>query len=122
MNEQKIMIGHKIKAIRELKGFSQDYLATQLNLSQNAISKIEKGEIKLDFNTVCSVADVLETDVNALLNFEPNNIFNNCTQSGVVNTTFNSDQKLIELLLKAKEDIIKDKDRIIELLGNIQNR
>ena len=41
------MIQHpeiKIKQIRELKNFTQEYVATKLNLSIRAYSKIETGE------------------------------------------------------------------------------
>ena len=41
-------LGGKIRQIRELKGFTQDYLATQLGISQRAYSKLERDEIKLD--------------------------------------------------------------------------
>ena len=34
-------LGGKIRQIRELKGFSQDYLATQLGISQHAFSKLD---------------------------------------------------------------------------------
>lgn len=120
MSEDKLMIGHKIKTIRELKGFSQDYISTKINLSQNSLSKIEKGEIKLSFSKACELASALETDINTLINFEPNNMFNNCQQFGVINTTFNSDQSLLDKLLNAKDELIKEKEERIKLLVQIK--
>jgi transcriptional regulator with XRE-family HTH domain len=119
METQKISSGHKIKAIRELKGFSQEYVSSKLNLSQNALSKIEKGEIKLSFDKACELSKVLETDINTLLNFEPNNMFNNCQQFGVINTTFNSDSNLVQQLISSKDDLIKEKEERIKLLEKI---
>ena len=40
------LIGQKIKAIRDLKGFKQDYVAEKLGISQSYISRIEKKVIK----------------------------------------------------------------------------
>lgn len=110
MEENKLLIGHKIKSLRELRGFSQDYVSSKLSISQNALSKIEKGEIKLSFDKVCELATVLEIDINTLINFEPGNIFNNCNQFGVINTTFNSDKELISQLLEAKNQLINEKE------------
>lgn len=40
----------KIKKIRELKGYSQDYVANKLAISQRAYSKIESGETRLHWD------------------------------------------------------------------------
>ena len=37
-------LARKIKKIRELKGYSQEYLGGMLNISQRAYSKIERPE------------------------------------------------------------------------------
>ncbi len=116
MNDYKLLIGHKIKSIREFKGFSQDYISTKMRISQNALSKIEKGEIKLTFEKACELAEILETDINTLINFDTGNIFNNCNQSGNLNTIFNSDKELINQLLEAKNQIIAEKELRIKLL------
>ena len=36
-----------IRKIRELKGFSQDYMAQQLSISQRQYSRIEKNETEI---------------------------------------------------------------------------
>lgn len=40
----------KIRQIRELKNFTQDYMAAQLEMSTRAYSKIESGETQLTVN------------------------------------------------------------------------
>jgi transcriptional regulator with XRE-family HTH domain len=70
MNEHKINIRHKVKLFRESKGFSQDYVANKIQLSQNALSKIERGEIKISFEKACVLAEALETDFDTLVNLE----------------------------------------------------
>lgn len=40
----KVHIGRKISRIREIRGIKQDYLAIELGVSQQTISKIEQSE------------------------------------------------------------------------------
>ena len=56
------MIQHpeiKIKQIRELKNFTQEYVATKLNLSIRAYSKIETGETQLTINRLNEIGECL---------------------------------------------------------------
>ncbi|QQL48992.1 helix-turn-helix domain-containing protein [Mucilaginibacter ginkgonis] len=67
-------VANKIKSIannlrlkREAKGFTQEYVAMKLGLSQNAFSKIELGYTKITLERLYHVAALLETDVVTLL-------------------------------------------------------
>jgi transcriptional regulator with XRE-family HTH domain len=94
-------IGEKIRQIRELKGFSQEYLAQQLKLSQRAYSKIERNEIKIDWEKITAISQVFDIDPMDLVSFDDNLIFNNCTQSGkFINSqaTIQQSEKVIEQL------------------------
>lgn len=70
-------INSKIKAIavgirkkREVKNYTQEYLAYKLNISQNAYSKIELGYTKITVERLFQIADVLETNAVDLLETE----------------------------------------------------
>lgn len=90
-------IGVKIRQLRELKGFSQEYMAKMLTMSQRAYSKLERNEIKIDWSKISEIATVFEMDPIDLVNFDDNLIFNNCTQSGKANIIHNNlPEKLIE--------------------------
>lgn len=124
MNDEKLTtnIGPKIKKIREIKGYSQEYIASKMSITQNSYSKIERGETNLSLNKVMEICSILEIDLNTLMNFDEKMIFNNCTQSGNVgeNNTFvfNAAEKMQELF----ERIIKTKDAEIERLHNLLNK
>lgn len=75
-------IGSKIRQIRELKGYSQEYMASQLNVSQHAYSKLETGKTKMDWERVTKIAVILDVDPLDIASFDDNLVFNNCTQSG----------------------------------------
>ncbi|WP_445748241.1 helix-turn-helix domain-containing protein [Polaribacter sp.] len=50
----------KIRNYRLIKGYSQEYMSSELNISQTAYHKIESGKIKLKVCTLLKIADVLE--------------------------------------------------------------
>lgn len=90
-------IGHKVRQIRELKGFTQEYLADQLGISQRAYSKLERDETKLDWDKITRIAEVFEIEPLDMVSFDDNLIFNNCNQSGKANHIYNQiPEKLIE--------------------------
>ena len=60
-------IGNNIKNIRELKNFSQEYVATEIGLSQPQYSKIENGTAIPKIDRLQRIADVLEVDLSTLL-------------------------------------------------------
>ncbi|MGC6403408.1 MAG: helix-turn-helix transcriptional regulator [Flavobacteriaceae bacterium] len=82
-------LAHKIKKIREFKGYSQEYVAGKLALSQRAYSKIESGETRLHWERVLNISNILEIEPQDLIDFDETMIFNNCSQSGKLNTVYN---------------------------------
>mgnify|MGYP003343279076 CR=1 FL=1 len=62
-------IGEKIRKIRNIRGYSQEYMGSRLNMSQNNYSRIELDQINLTLRTLSDIADVLEIGTQELLNF-----------------------------------------------------
>ena len=75
-------IATKIKKIRELKGYSQDYIASQVEISQRAYSKIENGETRLRWDHLSAISKTLEMDPMELISFDDSLVFHHCSQSG----------------------------------------
>lgn len=63
-------IGKKIRIVRQLKGYSQEYMAMRLGISQNAYSKLERGRIKLKNARVILISEILEIPTYNLLKVE----------------------------------------------------
>ena len=59
----------KIRKKRTEKGFSQDYIAIQLGVSQKTYGRLENGESKIDIEKIANLANILETNPIELLNF-----------------------------------------------------
>jgi transcriptional regulator with XRE-family HTH domain len=104
----KVHIGRKISRIREIRGIKQEYLATELGVSQQTISKIEQSE-DVEETTLLKIADVLGVSIDGIKNFSEEgivnyfNTFNDHSGSGAffsstnLHCTFNPIDKLVEL-------------------------
>ena len=114
------MYGEKIRMIREVRNYSQEYMADKLGIKQNSYSKIELNQTKLTAEMLQKIADVLQVSPLDIMNQQPAIINlqpNQGTQQAIGNIeTFISSQKeLIDKLLESKNGEI---ERLIE--GNRQ--
>ena len=111
-------IARNIKQIRELKSFTQEYMAGELSMSQPSYAKIEQGLTILKIDRLQQIADILEVDLSTLLN--TTNIFkiifqSQATQSGYINTQNNTNTMDMEMVRKIiREEIAK---KMIETEG-----
>ena len=118
-----MLIGNRIRKERILKGYSQDWLASQLNISQNLISDIENGKVDIKLGKLEEIARVLEINPWQLIEFEKgyyNNVVNNQAENATFNSVANSEELVLtykELIEALKREIIA-KDEIIILLKN----
>jgi len=114
-------LGRKISHIRELRGMKQESLATELGISQQAISKLEQSE-EIEDSTLEKIAKVLGVSAEAIKNYSDDMIINyinnfHDSSSGDFrqHCTFNPLDKVVELyerLLaseKEKVEILKSK-------------
>lgn len=72
-----------IKRYREIKDFTREQMASDLNLSLSGYAKLERGEIEITLNRLFEIADILEVDVSQILNFDAKYIFNISNSQGV---------------------------------------
>jgi|SRR5690625_1681151 len=70
-------INQKIRKIRELRGYTQNYMACQLGISQRTYSKIEREDTKLDWATIRHIATILKLKPGELVSFDVHSIFTN---------------------------------------------
>lgn len=109
----------KIKQIRELKNFTQEYVAQKLGLSTRAYSKIETGETQLTINRLNEISKVLEIEPMQLLGFDDKKIFNinNSTGNNGYNNIF-----FPEKLVQQYEETIQSLKEQIQLLKLLQGK
>lgn len=107
------MLGRKIKKLRELKNYTQEYMANQLNISQNSYSRIESENVKVTAERLKAIAQLLEvpseyliSDDRPLLTF---NTSNNTIEKfyGHVENLSEQQKDFISQLTKMYENQIK---------------
>lgn len=76
-----MLIGDKIKSIRELKNYTQEYIADQLGITQAGYSKIEKGKTSLSLDKLEQLALILDLSLENIINFESQKYFNHNSSS-----------------------------------------
>jgi transcriptional regulator with XRE-family HTH domain len=114
-------IGNNIKKLRELKNYTQAYMASQLDLSIGGYGKIERDETDVTLSRLNEIAKVLDTSLTTLLEFNSSNIFNqynnkNATQNAVFQ--IQNENGLNDLISKINEEIKNMKNSI----ANIEKR
>lgn len=57
----------RIRAYREAKGYTQEYMAEMLNICQSTYANLESGKTTLSITRLLHIADILETDFTNLL-------------------------------------------------------
>ena len=69
-------IGAKIRRIRALKGYSQEYMAISLGITQNSYSKLENQKTKMSLERIHTIAKILEIDPLELITADESLVFN----------------------------------------------
>lgn len=109
----------KIKQIRELKNFTQEYMAQKLGLSTRAYSKIETGETQLTINRLNEISAIMGVPPMEVLGFDDKQVFNNCTQDGYIGINHIN---LPEKLIQQYEETIQSLKEQIQLLKLLQGK
>ena len=115
-------IGEKIRKIRNLRGYSQEYMGARLKMSQNNYSRIELDQINLTLNTLTEIAQVLEIGVQEIMSFNETTLFRT---SAVEEPDRNEGKYKVQqpILSMLQEEIVslrEDKRRLMSLLERQQ--
>ena len=132
MTEISNHIGRKISRIRELRGLKQEYVAAELGVSQQAVSKMEQREY-IGEEALKKIAEILGVSAEAVKAFSDEgviNYFNTFNDNSFSNSqgtfspnhcTFNPIDKLVEAYEENKrlyERLLQSEREKVELLKN----
>lgn len=109
-------VGEKIKKLRELKNYTQQYMADQLDISQSGYGKIERNETDISISKLEKIAKILDTDIYTVLIFDEKHFFNTRMEKQT-NTSVNNQTELFDKIIhQYKEEIGYLKEVINQLL------
>ena len=112
--------GFNIRKMRESKGFSQDYMAQVLNISQASYARIENEDTKITVERLYKIAEVLEKNIIDFfdadkLKIDTQNNYEGSYGNGFIQNLYIENKEIYEKLLKSK-------DEQIALLSSLVNR
>ena len=104
-------IAKNIRKHREIKGYSQEYVAHQLNINQASYAKLENNSTKITIDRLFSIAKLLETEISEILDLKNQTIFNQTDNEianafGKVEHYYQENKEVYQELLKAKDEQI----------------
>lgn len=107
-------IGEKIRQLRERKGLSQEYIATELGITQPSYARLEKDDDRISITRLMSVASILKTSVAELINEKTGKVINQQNSenpNAYVDSIINADKDHVQTL---KEEITFLRSRLGE--------
>jgi len=115
-----MVIGNKIKKIRELKNYTQEYMAEKLEMSQSNYSRIESNDLDVSFNKLQQIADILEIGITDLIEFDAKYFFNNVhaqtINGNIHNAVPSNEKKLYEEQIELLKNEVSYLKEMIDLL------
>lgn len=113
---ENITIARNIRKIRDIKGYSQEFMAQKMELSQSAYSKIEQGKTAITNEVKEKIATVLGVNKELLENYNDNMIFSYCNQSGNIGNNHTYNYNMIEKLEAVYAELLAEKNAHIRAL------
>jgi transcriptional regulator with XRE-family HTH domain len=111
-------VGENIRIFRELRKYSQDYMAHKLTISQSCYAKLEKQEVKLSVERLLQIADILKVDASLLVSSNTEfsqKVFDSLSENGGVGNVFSA---IPDYLLKPYQNQIQQlKEEVAFLRG-----
>ena len=116
--------GFNIKRIRDQKGYSQDFMASRLNISQATYARMESQDIKISVERLKQIADILETDITAFFDSMKLTIQNQTNNegsygNGYVENLHIENKETFKKLIQTLEGEIEHLKKEIEFLRSI---
>lgn len=116
-------ITDNIFKIRISKGFSHEYMAERLQITQPAYSNIEKNRTKLTIDRIYKIAEILETSIEDILDLKTSAL---CNQSELMIDVNALPEREIQNLSNENKEVyvklISAKDEQIALLKSMLNK
>ena len=108
----------KIRVMREINQWSQEEMAEKLAMSAIGYAKIERGQTNINIEKLKQIAQIFNIDMVDLIANQDKTFFFSIGDNNVNSHNLNSMDKF-QLLLDAKDELLKQKDKEIEALKEI---
>ena len=111
---------NKIREIRKDRGYSHEYMAHLLDISQVAYSKIEKNETKLTVERLFKIAEILEAKIEDILDIKADKVYKQDLKDNSIG--HQEIQNMYQDNKETYEKLIASKDEQIALLKSLLDK
>lgn len=119
-------LASKLKILREVHNYTQEYVADALEISQNTYSLIEKGETKLTIDRLDRLAKLYNMDVVDLIRLNEQTYIHTithsqgiCSQHVTIHQMGDEERKLVQDTISRLE---KENERLHKLIDKLTER
>ncbi|MDB4922157.1 helix-turn-helix transcriptional regulator [Mucilaginibacter sp.] len=113
------MYGEKIRRIRQMRGLSQENIATRIGVAPNTFSKIETDQAKLESGMLLKIANALEVSPIDIVSNQLTIINSRkmiIPPFGNVETIISLQRDFFEKIIGAKDEEIANLNKIVDCL------
>lgn len=119
-------IGFNIRKQREKKGFSQEYMANSLEISQASYARLENEDTKITIDRLYRIAEVLNVNITDFLeidkiSIQTQNNNDGSYANGYVQNLHVDNKEIYDKLIKSKDEQIALLQKTIEILMKKEN-
>jgi transcriptional regulator with XRE-family HTH domain len=101
-----VEIGRKLRKVRELKSYSQEYVAHELDISPRHYSRLESGQLDMKLAFIEQTCKLLEIEPIQLFGFDERYFFEQCSNGVGKNITVNNiPDNVLSLIINRLNDL-----------------
>ena len=123
-------IGEKLQLLRKLKGFTQEEVASKLNMERRSYANLENNTTKVDVSRMKQIAKIYGIEVYEIINFDPNTVFDKCFNKNAEtffsveklksNTSFEEREFFIEQIQVLMNSFNEERKAFMEAIVNLK--
>lgn len=92
------IVSQNIRTIREMKNFTRDFVAGELDMTYSGYGKIERGEIDITITKIARLAAIFGVSISDLLFFDVSYFFNNDAPNKIEEQQYYENNSVIRTL------------------------
>jgi transcriptional regulator with XRE-family HTH domain len=121
-------LGNKLRVLREIHNYTQEYLANVLDVAPNTYSLMEKGQAQFTIDRIEKLAQFYKMDITDFMKLSDQNIIHTITHSnGICSDTVNihnngladEEKNLYKDMIKRLEE---QNDKLIKLIDKLSDK
>lgn len=117
MEEFNLIFANKLQELRKEHNVKQEVLAKELKFTQQAYRKLERGASNFTPQILKKICNYFGVSASTFLNTGGQTRISNSPQANTQNS-FNNEFKLVEEVIKSKDEVILTQKELIEQLKN----